>query len=161
MPDHSERTRGELIFYESPEGKVRVEVTHEDETFWLSQRQMAELFRVEVPTVIHHLKEVYGAGELDEEATTRKIRGVRTEGNRSVSREIVHSDLDAFISVGYRVNSVQATRFRIWATNTPREFSVVSSLQRRAFAQEARASSHRELKNLGVGPEGAGHHSPT
>ena len=106
----SELTRGELILYESPEGKVRVEVHHEDETFWLSQRQMAELFGVEVPTVNHHLKEIYGSGELDEEATIRRIRIVRSEGNRSVSREIAHYSLDAIISVGYRVNSAQATR---------------------------------------------------
>lgn len=120
----SEAPRGELILYESPEGKVRVEVHHEDETFWLSQRQMAELFGVEVPTVIHHLKEIYGSGELDQQATTRKFRVVRSEGNRSVSREIAHYNLDAIISVGYRVNSAQATRFRIWATNTLREFIV-------------------------------------
>lgn len=116
--------RGELILYESPEGKIRVEVHHEDETFWLSQRQMAELFGVEVQTVVHHLKEVYGTGELDQDATTRKFRVVRTEGKRSVSREIAHYNLDAIISVGYRVNSAKATRFRIWATNTLREFIV-------------------------------------
>ncbi|NOY92025.1 MAG: virulence RhuM family protein [Deltaproteobacteria bacterium] len=122
--DVSESTRGELILYETPEGKVRVEVHHEDETFWLSQRQMAELFGVEVQTVIHHLKEIYRSGELTEEATTRKFRVVRTEGNRSVSRDIAHYNLDAIISVGYRVNSAQATRFRIWATDTLREFIV-------------------------------------
>ncbi|RVU46691.1 cell filamentation protein Fic [Lujinxingia sediminis] len=121
MSDHSP---AELIFYETAEGKVRVEVHHEDETFWLSQRHMAELFGVEVPTIIHHLKEIYSSGELTEEATTRKFRVVRTEGNRSVSRDISHYNLDAIISVGYRVNSSQATRFRIWATNTLREFIV-------------------------------------
>jgi len=120
----SEPTRGEIIFYRSPDGTARVEVTHEDETFWLSQRQMADLFGVEVPTVIHHLKEVYGSGELAEEATTRKFRVVQTEGSRAVSREIGHYSLDAIISVGYRVNSAQATRFRIWATETLREFIV-------------------------------------
>lgn len=119
-----EHTHAELILYESPEGKVRVEVHHEDETFWLSQRQMADLFGVEVPTVIHHLKEIHSSGELAEETTTRKFQVVRTEGNRSVSREIAHYNLDAVISVGYRVNSTQATRFRIWATNTLREFIV-------------------------------------
>jgi hypothetical protein len=117
-------TRGDLILYASPDGKVRVEVHHEAETFWLSQRQMADLFGVEVPTVIHHLKEVYGSGELVQDATTRKIRVVRAEGNRSVSREIAHYSLDAIISVGYRVNSAQATQFRIWATATLREFIV-------------------------------------
>lgn len=120
----TEQTRGELILYESPEGTVRVEVHHEDETLWLSQRQMADLFGVDVRTINHHLKQVYESGELREEATIRSFRMVRTEGNRSVSREIAHYDLDAIISVGYRVNSAQATRFRIWATNTLREFIV-------------------------------------
>lgn len=120
----TEQTRGELILYESPEGTVRVEVHHEDETLWLSQRQMADLFGVDVRTINHHLKQVYESGELREEATIRSFRMVRTEGNRSVSREIAHYDLDAIISVGYRVNSVQATRFRIWATGTLREFIV-------------------------------------
>ena len=120
----SDPARGELILYESPEGKVRVEVHHEDETFWLSQRQMAELFGVDVRTVNHHLKQIYESGELTEGATIRNFRIVRTEGNRSVSREIAHYNLDAIISVGYRVNSTKATRFRIWATNTLREFIV-------------------------------------
>lgn len=120
----TEHTRGELIFYESPEGKVRVEVHHEDETFWLSQRQMADLFGVDVRTVNEHLRNIYESGELDQEATIRNFRMVRTEGNRSVSRDIAHYNLDAIISVGYRVNSAQATRFRIWATETLREFIV-------------------------------------
>ncbi len=120
----TEPTRGELIFYESPEGKVRVEVHHEDETFWLSQRQMADLFGVDVRTINHHLKQIFETGELREEATIRNYRIVRTEGNRSVSRDIAHYNLDAIISVGYRVNSAQATRFRIWATDTLREFIV-------------------------------------
>jgi hypothetical protein len=120
----SEPTRGEIIIYRSPDGTARVEVTHDDETFWLSQRQMAGLFGVEVPTVIHHLKEIYGSGELTEEATTRKFRVAQTEGICTVSRENGHYDLDAIISVGYRVNSAQATRFRSWATETLREFIV-------------------------------------
>lgn len=120
----SGHTRGELIFYESPEGKVRVEVHHEDETFWLSQRQMADLFGVDVRTISEHLRNVYASAELSEEATIRTFRRVRLEGNRSVSREIAHYNLDAIISVGYRVNSAQATRFRIWATTTLREFIV-------------------------------------
>lgn len=120
----SEHTHGELILYESPEGKVRVEVYHEGETFWLSQRQMADLFGVDVRTINEHLRNILESGELLEEATIRNFRIVRTEGNRSVSREITHYNLDAIISVGYRVNSVQATRFRIWATNTLREFII-------------------------------------
>ena len=120
----TEHTHGELIFYESPEGKVRVEVHHEDETFWLSQRQMADLFGVNIRTINEHLGNIYESGELHQEATIRNFRIVRTEGNRSVSREIAHYNLDAIISVGYRVNSAQATRFRIWATETLREFII-------------------------------------
>ena len=120
----SEPTRGEIILYRSQEGTTRVEVTHEDETFWLSQRQMADLFGVDVRTINHHLKQIYASSELDEASTLRSFRMVRTEGSRTVSRDIAHYDLDASISVGYRVNSAQATRFRIWATQTLREFIV-------------------------------------
>ena len=115
---------GDLILYRAPDGAVRAEVRYEGDTFWLSQRQMAELFGVDVRTVNEHLRNVYASGELSEEATIRNFRIVRSEGSRKVTREIVHHSLDAIISVGYRVNSVQATRFRIWATATLREFIV-------------------------------------
>jgi len=115
---------GELIFYQTPAGAVRVEVLYELETFWMNQKRIAELFGVEIHTVSYHLKEIYGSGELTPEATLRRIRRVQTEGNREVSREIEFYNLDAIISVGYRVNSAQATQFRIWATQTLREFIV-------------------------------------
>jgi hypothetical protein len=115
---------GEIIFYTSSEGIIRVEVFYQDETFWLNQKRMAELFDVEVNTVNYHLKEIYKSGELSEGATIRKIRIVQTEGSRQVSREVDFYNLDAIISVGYRVNSRQATQFRIWATQTLREFII-------------------------------------
>lgn len=115
---------GELILYRTADAAVRVEVLYESETFWLDQRRMAELFGVEVPTVSYHLKEIYSSGELAPEATLRKILRVQREGNREVRREIEFYNLDAIISVGYRVNSTQATQFRIWATQTLREFIV-------------------------------------
>ncbi len=115
---------GELIFYQTPEGAVRVEVLYELETFWMNQKRIAELFGVEIHTVSYHLKEIYASGELTPEATLRKIRRVQIEGNREVRREIEFYNLDAIISVGYRVNSAQATQFRIWATQTLREFIV-------------------------------------
>lgn len=115
---------GELIFYQTAEGAVRVEVLYELETFWLNQKRIAELFGVELSTVSYHLKEIYSSGELSQEATLRKIRRVQTEGSRDVTREIEFYNLDAIISVGYRVNSSQATQFRIWATQTLREFIV-------------------------------------
>lgn len=115
---------GEMIFYQTSEGSVRVEVLYELETFWMNQKRIAELFGVELQTISYHLKEIYASGELSEEATLRKIRRVQTEGNRQVSREIEFYNLDAIISVGYRVNSTQATQFRIWATQTLREFII-------------------------------------
>lgn len=115
---------GEITLYESVDGVARVEVFFESETFWLSQRRMAELFGVEVNTVSYHLTEIYRSAELAEGATVRKIRTVQQEGGRSVARELDHYNLDAIIAVGYRVNSRQATQFRIWATTTLREFII-------------------------------------
>jgi hypothetical protein len=114
----------EIIFYTTPDGKVSVEVLFQEETFWLSQKRMADLFGVEVNTVNYHLKEIFSSGELPEVTTIRKFRIVQTEGGRQVTRMIDLYNLDAIIAVGYRVNSRQATQFRIWATNTLREFIV-------------------------------------
>lgn len=124
MTETDEPNEGELILYQTPEGKVRIEILYESETFWLNQKRIAELFGVEIHTISYHLKEIYDSGELKQEATLRKIRRVQTEGNREVRREIEFYNLDAIISVGYRVNSVQATQFRIWATQTLREFII-------------------------------------
>ncbi len=115
---------GELILYRTHEGTVRVEVLYESETFWLNQKKIADLFGVEIPTISYHLKEIFESGELRQDATVRKIRRVQTEGTREVRREIEFYNLDAIISVGYRVNSTQATQFRIWATQTLREFVI-------------------------------------
>ncbi|MCW5939191.1 MAG: virulence RhuM family protein [Fimbriimonadaceae bacterium] len=114
----------EIILYTSPDGATKVEVHFEDETFWLTQRRIAELFGVSIPTVNEHFASIFESGELDREATIRKFRRVQIEGDREVERELDHYSLDAIIAVGYRVNSKQATRFRIWATNTLREFVV-------------------------------------
>lgn len=114
----------EIIFYTTPNGEVKLDIRFEDETFWLSQKKMAELFGVEVHTINYHLKEIFKSGELDEMATIRKIRTVQTEGSRQVQREIEFYNLDAIISVGYRVNSFNATQFRIWATKTLKEFII-------------------------------------
>ena len=120
----NEPNEGELILYQTPEGTVRIEVLYESETFWLNQKRIAELFGVEIHTISYHLKEIYESRELSPEATLRKIRRVQIEGSRKVTREIEFYNLDAIISVGYRVNSAQATQFRIWATQTLREFVV-------------------------------------
>ncbi len=114
----------EIIFYTTPEGDVRIEVFFESETFWLTQKKLAELFDVEIPTVNYHLKQIFQTGELQEEATIRKILMVQQEGRREVRREVEVYNLDAIIAVGYRVNSQRATKFRIWATNTLKEYLV-------------------------------------
>lgn len=123
MSDPSPK-EGELILYRTANDAVRVEVLYASETFWLDQKRMAELFGVDVRTVSYHLKEVYSSGELVPEATLQRIWRVQREGSRDVRREIEFYNLDAIISVGYRVNSAQATQFRIWATQTLREFIV-------------------------------------
>ena len=114
----------DIIFYTSPQGAVKVEVIFNDETFWLTQKRMSELFGVESHTITYHLKEIYSDAELKEDATARKIRVVQKEGNRKVNRELDFYNLDAIIAVGYRVNSYQATQFRIWATKTLKEFII-------------------------------------
>lgn len=114
----------DILFYNTPTGEVKIEVIFNDETFWLTQKRMAELFGVESHTITYHLKEIYKTGELMESATTRKIRVVQKEGTRDVSRDVDFYNLDAIIAVGYRVNSHQATQFRIWATKTLREFII-------------------------------------
>jgi len=124
MPKSNAPQHNDIIFYSTPTGNVKIEVIFNDETFWLTQKRMAELFGVESHTITYHLKEIYKTGELDESATTRKIRVVQKEGNRDVSRDIDFYNLDAIIAVGYRVNSYQATQFRIWATKTLREFII-------------------------------------
>ena len=115
---------GELILYRTADDVVRVEVLYESETFWLDQRRMAELFGVGVPAIAKHLANIHATGELDPVATVSKMERVQREGSRAVKREIEFYNLDAIISVGYRVNSAQATQFRIWATQTLREFIV-------------------------------------
>ena len=112
----------EIILYATPDGNVRVEVLFESESFWLTQKKMAELFGVESHTITYHLQEIYKSNELNSVATTRKIRVVQTEGIRTVAREVDFYNLDAIIAVGYRVNSREATQFRIWATQVLREY---------------------------------------
>lgn len=114
----------ELIFYATPNGNIRIEVFFQEETFWLNQKKMAELFGVDVRTVNEHLQNIYTTQELLKDSTIRNFRIVQREGNRDVSREIDFYNLDAIIAVGYRVNSFQATQFRIWATKTLKEFII-------------------------------------
>lgn len=111
-----------IILYTTESGNISIQVQYEDGTFWLTQKRMAELFGVDVRTVNEHLGNLYAEGELQREATIRKIRIVQKEGNREVARNLDFYHLDAIIAVGYRVNSRQATQFRIWATRMLNEF---------------------------------------
>jgi hypothetical protein len=114
----------QFLVYATEDGRTKVEVRLENETVWLTQQQMSELFQVGVPTINYHLKEIFATGELHPEATIRNIRIVRREGSRNVARSLEFYSLDAIISVGYRVKSTVATRFRIWATQQLREYIV-------------------------------------
>lgn len=115
---------GEFLLYQTADGQTRVQCLFQDETIWLTQQQMADLFGVDKSGVSKHLRNIYDSGELTSEATVAKIATVQIEGDRRVERDIEHYNLDAIISVGYRVNSVRGTQFRIWATQRLREFMV-------------------------------------
>ena len=112
---------GEILLYTGPAGAIRVEVLFEDESFWLSQKRMAELFEVSVPTINEHLKNIFKTHELAEESVIRKFRIPAGDGKSYLTSVY---NLDAIIAVGYRVNGRQATQFRIWATSVLREFIV-------------------------------------
>ncbi|HCK99938.1 MAG TPA: cell filamentation protein Fic [Candidatus Marinimicrobia bacterium] len=113
-----------FLLYTTKDGEIKVDVFVQDETVWLTQKAMGKLFGVESHTINYHLKEIFKSSELQENSTTRKIRAVQTEGKRHVTRALVFYNLDAIISVGYRVNSYQATQFRIWATRTLKEYVI-------------------------------------
>lgn len=113
-----------IVLYQTADGRVTVDVYFASDNFWLTQRTMAELFGVQIPAVSRHLKNIYACGELTREATISKMETVQTEGGRQITREVEFYNLDVAIAVGYRVNSIKATHFRIWATNTLREFIV-------------------------------------
>ncbi|WP_353236137.1 virulence RhuM family protein [Diaphorobacter ruginosibacter] len=114
----------EFLIFTGQTGEQSIEARYEDETLWLSQKLMAELFGVDVRTVSEHLKNIFASQELAPEATIRKFRIVQQEGQREVSRAVDFYNLDAIISVGYRVNSLRATQFRQWATGVLREFAI-------------------------------------
>ena len=113
-----------ILLYKTKQGETRVEVIFNSETFWMSQKRMADLFGVDVRTINYHLGQIYESGELTKEATIRKIGIVQLEGERDVERTPLFYNLDAIIAVGYRVNSYQATQFRIWATSVLKEMIV-------------------------------------
>lgn len=114
----------EFLMFTAQSGEDSIEVRYADGTIWLSQKMMAKLFDVTIPTINEHLKNIYQNNELEENSTIRKSRIVQNEANRSVQRDIDLYNLDAIISLGYRVNSYRATQFRIWATKVIKEFAI-------------------------------------
>lgn len=116
--------RGELLVYQTDDGLVRLDVRLENETVWLTQHMMAELFQTSKQNISHHIQSIYDEGELQQEATVKKYLTVRQEGNRNVQRLLEFYNLDMIISVGYRVKSLIATRFRIWATQRLKEYLI-------------------------------------
>ncbi len=131
---------GEILIYQSEDGLTNIEVKMQDETVWLSQQQMADLFQTSRPNIVEHIKHIYAEDELEEVSTCRKFRQVRTEGNRKVFREIPYYNLDMIISLGYRVKSKIATNFRRWATERLKEYMI------KGFTMD-----DERLKNLGGG----------
>ncbi len=113
-----------ILLYETDEGKINVDVILKDETIWLTQKSMADLFDVNVPAINKHLINIYNEGELCKDSTVSKMEIVRKEGNRNVNRELEFYNLDAIIAVGYRVNSKRATKFRIWATKILKDYMI-------------------------------------
>lgn len=129
-----------IIIYRNKEGSIKIDVRLEDETVWLTQQQMVNLYQSSKANVSEHIKHIYEEGELLKEATVRKFRTVQKEGNREVSRELEYYNLDMIISLGYRIKSQIATQFRIWATNTLKEYII------KGFAL-----NDERMKNLGGG----------
>ena len=132
--------QGEIVIYQAEDGLTKVECRFVDETVWLTQQQMAELFHTSRSNIVEHIGHIYEEGELDETSTCRKFRQVRMEGNRKVTRELPFYNLDMIISLGYRVKSLIATQFRRWATERLKEYMI------KGFTLD-----DERLKNLGGG----------
>lgn len=135
----------EIVIYTSPENQTQIEVTFDNETIWLSQKRIAELFEKDSDTIGLHLKNIYKEGELDEIRTTELFSVVQKEGKRNVTRKIKFYNLDAIISIGYRVNSKQGTQFRQWATQRLKEYLVQGYAINEKRVKEAE-NKFKELK---------------
>jgi hypothetical protein len=135
---------GEIVLYQTEDGRTRVECRFVDETLWLSQALIAELFQVTVATVNEHLKNIIAEGEVQPGLTIRKFRIVRREGPREVEREIEHYNLDAILAVGYRVRSERGTQFRRWATERLSEYLV------KGFTMDDQRLKNPPVAGLGV-----------
>ena len=121
-------SEGKIALYSTPNSNVYVDVVFKDETFWMTQKAIAELFNVNIPAISKHLKNIFDEEELTPDSTVSKMEIVQNEGGREVTRTPDFYSLDAIIAVGYRVNSKEATRFRQWATKTLKEYIQKGSL---------------------------------
>ena len=137
VPDNDQ---GEIVIYQTDDGETKIDVRFVDETVWLTQAQLIELFQSSKANISEHIKNIYEEGELDEASTVRKFRTVQIEGNRTVTRNLTHYNLDMIISLGYRVKSKIATNFRKWATERLKEYII------KGFTMD-----DERLKNLGGG----------
>ncbi len=140
------QTKGEIVIFEAEDGSIYTEVRMEAETLWLTQRKMAELFDKDSDTIGLHLKNIYAEGELEEPATTEYFSVVQREGSRNVTRKIKHYNLDAILSVGYRVSSKRGTQFRIWANRILKEHLVQGYTLNQKRLQE-KQEQFAKLKN--------------
>lgn len=134
--------RGEIIIYQTADGETRLDVRMENDSVWLTQAQIAQLFGTEIPAISKHIRNIFQSGELEREATVSKMEIVRQEGARTVKRRIDTYNLDMILSVGYRVNSKNATRFRIWANKVLKEYLIKGY----AVNSQAKIEQLEELK---------------
>ena len=135
--------RGEIVIYQTKDGKTSIDVKLENETVWLNQAQMAELFQTDRTSIVKHVNNIYKSEELEKDSTCAKIAQVQMEGNRTIKRHIIYYNLDMIISVGYRVNSMRGTQFRIWANKILKDYLIKGY----AINQQFKAAQLEDLKS--------------
>ena len=135
--------RGKIVIYQTKDGKTSIDVKLENETVWLNQAQMAELFQTDRTSIVKHVNNIYKSEELEKDSTCAKIAQVQMEGNRTIKRHIIYYNLDMIISVGYRVNSMRGTQFRIWANKVLKDYLIKGY----AINQQAKAVQLEDLKS--------------
>ena len=137
---NKDNNQGEIVIYQTDDGDTKIDVRFVDETVWLTQAQLCNLYQTSKSNVSEHIKNIFEEGELEENSTVRKFRTVQNEGERIVTREQLHYNLDMIISLGYRIKSITATQFRRWATERLKEYMI------KGFTMD-----DERLKNLGGG----------
>ena len=135
--------RGNIVIYQTKDGKTSIDVKLENETVWLNQAQMAELFQTDRTSIVKHVNNIYKSEELEKDSTCAKIAQVQMEGNRTIKRHIIYYNLDMIISVGYRVNSMRGTQFRIWANKILKDYLIKGY----AINQQVKAVQLEDLKS--------------